>query len=53
MNPVQWNAENPYLYQLLLTLKDTDGKVEVIPQRALVFETLKFAMVCSTSTTNT
>ena len=34
VNPVQWNAENPYLYQLLLTLKDADGKVlEVIPQR--------------------
>ena len=34
VNPVQWNAENPYLYQLLLTLKDSDGKVlEVIPQR--------------------
>ncbi|GEM74433.1 beta-galactosidase subunit alpha [Vibrio sagamiensis] len=32
--PVQWNAENPYLYQLLLTLKDSQGNVlEVIPQR--------------------
>jgi beta-galactosidase len=27
-----WSAEDPYLYRLLLTLKDTDGKVvEVIP----------------------
>ncbi|MGF1682262.1 beta-galactosidase subunit alpha [Photobacterium minamisatsumaniensis] len=34
VNPTQWNAENPYLYQLLLTLKDADGNVlEVIPQR--------------------
>ncbi|MGF1701082.1 beta-galactosidase subunit alpha [Photobacterium makurazakiensis] len=34
VNPIQWNAENPYLYQLLLTLKDADGNVlEVIPQR--------------------
>ncbi len=34
VNPVQWNAENPYLYQLLLTLKAADGKeLEVIPQR--------------------
>ncbi|NIG55168.1 glycoside hydrolase family 2 TIM barrel-domain containing protein [Chitinophaga sp. Cy-1792] len=29
-----WSAEVPYLYTLLLTLKDKDGKVlEVIPQR--------------------
>ncbi|PSW20875.1 beta-galactosidase subunit alpha [Photobacterium sanctipauli] len=33
-NPTQWNAETPYLYQLLLTLKDACGEVlEVIPQR--------------------
>jgi beta-galactosidase len=30
-----WNAENPYLYDLYLTLKDPSGKVlEVIPQKA-------------------
>ncbi|MGL5102379.1 MAG: beta-galactosidase subunit alpha [Plesiomonas sp.] len=34
VNPVQWNAENPYLYQLFITLKTRSGKViEVIPQR--------------------
>lgn len=32
--PIHWTAENPYLYQLVLTLKDHLGKtVEVIPQR--------------------
>ncbi len=31
---VSWNAENPYLYQLNLTLKDAKGNiVEVIPQK--------------------
>lgn len=31
-SPVLWNAENPYLYKLLLTLDDKNGKtVEVIP----------------------
>ena len=34
VNPVHWNAENPYLYHLFITLKDSQGKViEVIPQR--------------------
>lgn len=34
VNPTHWTAENPYLYQLVLTLKDEQGKVlEVIPQR--------------------
>ncbi len=29
-----WSAEDPYLYMLLVTLKDADGKVvEVVPQR--------------------
>lgn len=33
-NPKQWNAENPYLYQLLISLKDQYGNtLEVIPQR--------------------
>lgn len=33
-NPVHWTAENPYLYQLLLTLRDHRGNtLEVIPQR--------------------
>ena len=33
-NPVHWTAENPYLYQLLLTLRDYQGNtLEVIPQR--------------------
>jgi len=33
-SPIQWNAENPYLYQLFLTLKDENNVVlEVIPQR--------------------
>ncbi|PSW04275.1 beta-galactosidase subunit alpha [Photobacterium rosenbergii] len=33
-NPIHWTAENPYLYQLVLTLKDKKGNtVEIIPQR--------------------
>ncbi|TFH90041.1 beta-galactosidase subunit alpha [Vibrio ouci] len=33
-NPTHWTAENPYLYQLVVTLKDNLGKtLEVIPQR--------------------
>ncbi|EEX91482.1 cryptic beta-D-galactosidase subunit alpha [Vibrio orientalis CIP 102891 = ATCC 33934] len=33
-SPVHWTAENPYLYQLVVTLKDNLGKtLEVIPQR--------------------
>ncbi|MCN7697450.1 beta-galactosidase subunit alpha [Escherichia coli] len=32
--PQQWSAESPYLYHLVMTLKDTDGNVlEVVPQR--------------------
>ncbi|MBE0658246.1 MAG: DUF4981 domain-containing protein [Bryobacteraceae bacterium] len=32
--PRKWSAETPYLYTMLLTLKDAQGKVvEVIPQR--------------------
>jgi len=31
-NPQKWNAESPYLYQLLITHKDESGKVvEVVP----------------------
>ena len=31
-NPEKWSAETPYLYKLLLTLKDADGNaLEVIP----------------------
>jgi beta-galactosidase/beta-glucuronidase len=26
-NPYKWSAENPYLYHLVLTLKDPDGKI--------------------------
>ncbi|MGR6831546.1 beta-galactosidase subunit alpha [Aliivibrio wodanis] len=33
-NPTHWTAENPYLYQLVLTLKDENGKtLEIIPNR--------------------
>ena len=33
-NPNKWTAETPYLYDLLLTLSEPDGKVlEVIPQK--------------------
>lgn len=32
--PHQWNAENPYLYTLVMTLRDSAGEIlEVIPQR--------------------
>lgn len=32
--PQQWSAESPYLYHLVMTLKDAHGQVlEVIPQR--------------------
>ncbi|GGH73517.1 beta-galactosidase/evolved beta-galactosidase subunit alpha [Pullulanibacillus pueri] len=32
--PEKWSAEHPYLYDLLLLLKDSDGKIlEVIPQK--------------------
>ncbi|EGA68189.1 cryptic beta-D-galactosidase subunit alpha [Vibrio sinaloensis DSM 21326] len=32
--PIHWTAETPYLYPLVLTLKDSLGKIiEVIPQR--------------------
>ncbi|WP_104026544.1 beta-galactosidase subunit alpha [Vibrio jasicida] len=34
VNPIHWTAENPYLYQLFITLKDARCNViEVIPQR--------------------
>lgn len=34
LKPTQWNAENPYLYQLFLTLKDKNNKiVEIVPHR--------------------
>ncbi|HHB1596041.1 TPA: beta-galactosidase subunit alpha [Vibrio campbellii] len=34
VNPTHWTAENPYLYQLFITLRDAQGNViEVIPQR--------------------
>ena len=34
VTPSHWTAENPYLYQLFITLKDAQGNViEVIPQR--------------------
>ena len=33
-NATSWSAENPYLYDLMVTLKDSKGKVlEVIPQK--------------------
>ncbi len=33
-NPEKWSAESPYLYNLLLTLKDNEGNIlEVVPQR--------------------
>ena len=33
-NPYKWTAETPYLYTLLITLQEPDGKViEVIPQK--------------------
>ncbi len=33
-NPYKWNAESPYLYQLLLSHKDASGKlIEVVPSK--------------------
>lgn len=33
-NPIHWNAENPHLYHLFISLKDENGNLlEVIPQR--------------------
>lgn len=33
-NPTHWSAETPYLYHLLLSLKDPQGNVlEIVPQR--------------------
>lgn len=30
-NPIKWSAENPYLYKLMLTLKNGNNVVEAIP----------------------
>jgi beta-galactosidase/beta-glucuronidase len=33
-NPQKWSAENPYLYHLLITLRDEEGEIlQVVPQR--------------------
>jgi beta-galactosidase len=41
----QWNAESPYLYQLLIVLKDTRGRViEVIPWK-VGFRASRYGMV--------
>lgn len=33
-NPEKWSAEHPYLYHLLITLKDGDGKtIEIVPNK--------------------
>ena len=49
--PQQWSAESPYLYHLVMTLKDADGNVlEVVPQR-VGFRDIKCATVCSGSIT--
>jgi len=40
-SPVKWTNENPYLYSLFLTLKNTTGQVlEVIPQKVGFRETM-------------
>ncbi|GHH97800.1 beta-galactosidase subunit alpha [Neobacillus kokaensis] len=34
VSPIKWSAEHPYLYNLLITLKDTNGNiVEVVPNK--------------------
>ncbi len=34
VNPKQWNSESPYLYELLILVKDASGQlIEVVPQR--------------------
>lgn len=33
LNPYKWSAESPYLYHLLITLKENDQVIEVIPQK--------------------
>ena len=40
MNPRKWTAESPYLYTLLLTLKQDGQVIEVVPQRVGFRETL-------------
>ena len=32
-NPYKWSAESPYLYHLLITLKENNQIIEVIPQK--------------------
>lgn len=29
-NPIKWNSENPYLYTLVMSIKDADGKITEI-----------------------
>lgn len=51
--PQQWSAESPYLYHLVMTLKDASGNIiEVVPQR-VSSATLRSATGCFTSTTTT
>ncbi len=40
-NPHKWTAETPYLYTLLLQLKDTDGKVLHVTKKRIGFRSVE------------
>lgn len=49
--PQQWSAESPYLYHLVMTLKDANGNVLKWCHNALASVISKCATVCSGSIT--
>jgi evolved beta-galactosidase subunit alpha len=51
--PQQWSAENPYLYHLVMTLKNAAGRLSKSSRSASVFAISKCATACSTSITAT
>ena len=41
-SPIKWNAEHPYLYTLVLSVKDTTGKVVEARRQAIGFRKISF-----------